>query len=533
MKIELVAAGAAPLETEAAAGEPLSRAIWLSGKVAPLPLCGGLGRCGRCRVRWLSLPCPPPAPVPAEEALFSPEELARGWRLSCRHTLPTGEGSLRLELPPESLLPPVVAPPAVIADNADTADNTESQAALPGIALAVDLGTTSIYWQALETATGRAIAEGHFLNPQAGAGADVISRLALAREAGGLARLAGLVRERLAELCRKTAAGFMCLAANTAMTAIFLEEDVEGLCAAPYRLPCRGNELRHLPGLPPVWLPPLPAPFVGGDISAGLAALLAAETPLPFVLADLGTNGELALVDASGHCFLTSVPLGPALEGIGPACGQLAGPDVLTRFSLAPQGLVGYSPDNAKGTARGIGATGYLSLLAILRQTGLLDANGLFTPSAAAANMPLSRRIVRSFRVEGGQTCLHLPRGQWLTAADVEELLKVKAAFSLALDTLLSEARLQPQDLACLCLGGALGEHLQPEVLEELGFVPHGLARRIRAVGNSSLAGAALLARDTGWRDRLAALCARARVLPLVDKPDFHRAYLRQMRFGV
>ena len=32
-------------------GDGLARAIWLSGAVPPRPLCMGLGRCGRCRVR--------------------------------------------------------------------------------------------------------------------------------------------------------------------------------------------------------------------------------------------------------------------------------------------------------------------------------------------------------------------------------------------------------------------------------------------------------------------------------------------------
>ena len=93
-----------------------------------------------------------------------------------------------------------------------------------------------------------------------------------------------------------------------------------------------------MPGLPPIYIPPLPAPFVGGDVSAGLAALLEADIPRPFVLADLGTNGELALVTEAGDLWLTSVPLGPALEGIGTECGQLGGPGVVTGFMLTPMG---------------------------------------------------------------------------------------------------------------------------------------------------------------------------------------------------
>ena len=138
------------------------------------------------------------------------------------------------------------------------------------------------------------------------------------------------------------------------MTDIFLNRDVEGLCAAPYRLARSGDETVTLPDLPPVYIPPLPAPFVGGDISAGLAALLDANIPRPFVLADLGTNGELALVTEAGGLWLTSVPLGPALEGIGPECGQLAGPGVITGFALAPSGVAArfYETSAAKNTSQ-------------------------------------------------------------------------------------------------------------------------------------------------------------------------------------
>ena len=294
---------------------------------------------------------------------------------------------------------------------------------------------------------GRAVAEGRTLNPQAGAGADVMSRLAVARVAEGRAVLAGLARRQLLGIMdslAKSGTGRvtrLCLAANTAMTDIFLDRDVEGLCAAPYRLTHSGDETVALPDFPPLYVPPLPAPFVGGDVSAGLAALLEAGVPRPFVLADLGTNGELALVTETGQLWLTSVPLGPALEGIGPECGQLAGPGVVTGFTLTPLGLAAQfyesaSPDaenaadaarhhaaqgavcpcpacqsanagqnpeglaagsaagagvgSAGAVARGISATGYLSLLALLLRAGALRNDGQFVANPA---MPLARKL--------------------------------------------------------------------------------------------------------------------------------------------
>lgn len=587
-------ADAKPLEIEAASGQSLSQAIWLSGQTPPQPLCGGLGRCGRCRVRFVANA---PASLPAEADVFSASELAEGWRLACRRQVPDGE-RLALELPQESMASPSGPEDVAATDAAPHRRGTtssglaDSPAGVPTdspadsvagkpvpLALAVDLGTTSVYWRAVGLSgdgekenAADAVGQGSFLNPQAGAGADVMSRLAVARQPQGRSVLSRLVRRSLRNVVdfleQKGAAQVegLCVAANTAMTDIFLDMPVDGLCAAPYRLAHGGHETVQVPDLPPVYIPPLPAPFVGGDVSAGLAALLAGDMPRPFVLADLGTNGELALVDAQDRLLLASVPLGPALEGIGPQCGQLAGPGVITDFSLAPTGLEAHffvrrpeddlrehgghcpcpscqavsrkasasgllGPAGEDGRARGISATGYVSLLAVLLRTKLVREDGGFESAPA---MPLARRLaacLESGKDSGGMR-LRLPHGMWLCAADVEELLKVKAAFALALESLLSAAGLAPGDVAALCLAGALGEHVRAQDLETLGFLPSALAPRLRAVGNASLDGAALLVRNAQMRENLAALCATARLLPLVEEKNFHQNYLRHMRFG-
>lgn len=597
------AATAAPVFVVVARpGQSLSQAIWLSGQVRPLPLCGGLGRCGRCRVRFVqhAPPC-----LPAEEDVFSPSQLAEGWRLACRRQVPEldapraeAPAALDIELPPESLVPSKAMHPTP--PDGGGAAAVHGGDAQPELALAVDLGTTSLCWRALDL-QGRVVDDGHTLNPQAGAGADVMSRLAVARRPEGRGVLAGLARQEVQRIIDSLAqsglgrVGSLCLAANTAMTDIFLDRDVEGLCAAPYRLAHAGNETVALPGLPPVYVPPLPAPFVGGDVSAGLAALLEADVPRPFVLADLGTNGELALVTGTGQLWLTSVPLGPALEGIGPECGQLAGPGVVTGFTLTPTGFAARFYESASpqaahhadvqtngcpcpacqrvaarvvgataagaagkvaaepadstvagpdaGAARGISATGYISLLALLLRAGVLRSDGQFVANPA---MPLARKLtaglVSAADMPGSSgesglprsgARLRLPHGLWLAAADVEALLQVKAAFALALAALLRAADLSASDVAALCLAGTLSEYVNRDDLETLGFVPAVLAPRIRAVGNSALDGAALLALNSEKIPPLARMCREAVVLPLVDEPNFHTDYLRHMRFGV
>jgi len=70
-------------------------------------ICGGRGRCRECRVTVVGREV---APSALDQSLLEPEDLARGWRLSCQLTV---DGDLTVELPPVSLKlldPSVVLP---------------------------------------------------------------------------------------------------------------------------------------------------------------------------------------------------------------------------------------------------------------------------------------------------------------------------------------------------------------------------------------------------------------------------------------
>ncbi len=505
-------------EVDAARGQPLFQAIWLSGRVEPVPLCGGIGRCGRCRVRFVS---PAPDACAEEVQVLGEAAVAEGWRLACRCHIADSVQGIEIEL----------APPRVRKSRrSEAAGSTE-----PAV-MAVDLGTTSVAWRLLAAADGRVLDEGEDLNPQAGTGADVISRIAVAMQPGGGERLAGIIRSHLASRIegRGDSVQGMVVAANTAMSEIFAGTDVSGLAGAPYRLSLTGGGTVQVPGLPPVYLPPLAAPFVGGDVTAGLVWLEARETPRPYLLAALGATGEIVLLVRDRKLNMTSVPLGPSLEGIGLECGSLAGPDVLTGFSLGPMGLAMQTSTGplAPGVrAQGISATGYLSLIELLLGNGLMDAEGHLGAGAKPA-MPLARRLAA--RVD---TSWQVPRFMvtddlWVSLRDIEEILKVKAAFSVAVRGLMEAAGLVPAELACLAIAGALGRYVRPRTLERLGFVPMGTEGRVRTVGNSSLEGACLLALHPGRRGELASLCAGAVLLQPAQDPNFHERYLQAMRFA-
>lgn len=508
-------------ELAPAPGQTLAQAIFLARLWDGVPLCAGLGKCGLCRVRFADSA---PEPRAEETRRLGAEAVADGWRLSCLHPADSAD-DCDIELP---------EPRRSVARRSP--GHAAGKVSGP-VALAVDLGTTSIHWTALSG--GEAVASGQGLNPQMGLGSEVMSRLAYAAKPGGAEVLRRLVLDRLRELAG--AAGEvtrLCVAGNSAMTYLLLGLPLGGLARAPYRLDYAGGELRRLADdldgglagdLPEALIPPLLAPFVGADISAGMAALRFSPSgppAYPHLLADLGTNGEFVLALSETEYLLASVPMGPALEGVGLRHGGVAAPGAVRACALTPAGLapeyVERPPRKGEGQITGVG---YLSLAAALLRAGVLDETGRFVVPAT----PLGRKIAAGLTESGGEKTLALPGGLSLPASDVEELVKVKAAFNLAFSRLLAEAGLKPQDLAAVHLAGAMGEHVDARDLAALGFLPEALAGRLARAGNTSLAGARLLLTSPEAWAWVCALPATCRALDLASDPRFGALYVERM----
>ncbi len=503
-------------------GLSLAQAVYLAGVWPVLPLCAGLGRCGLCRVRFLA---DAPGATPAETRRLGLQALDQGWRLACQH--PAGPGDIFVPDPPRALA------------RLRSADHKEFCGTLPSpgqpLALAIDLGTTSIHWSAgvVDEAGFTPQFSGQGLNPQIGLGSEIMSRLAAAR-AGLGPELRYMVLDHVRALVADLPGPVerLALAGNPAMTALIQGGDVDGLALAPYHLDDAAGEERLLaPDLPLAFLAPLLSPFVGGDLSAGLAALRFLpkyDLAYPFILADMGTNGEFVLGLDPEHFLLASVPMGPALEGVGLSQGQVAGPGVAVGFQVGPKGLAPqwFERPPLPDETPAVSGTGYLSLLALLLGLGLLDHKGGWAEPVSPLGKGLARYVDRL-----GEKALDLGAGLVLPPSDVEETLKVKAAFNLALSRLLAEAGLKPRDLARFYLAGAMGQHVRPADLEALGFLPPGLGATVRAAGNTSLAGAELFLTSAQARDWARALPGRSRLVDVTSWPDFEREYFKRMEF--
>ncbi len=363
------------------------------------------------------------------------------------------------------------------------------------------------------------------VNPQMGAGSEIMSRLRYALS-GDVARasLRQSVVAVLQDLVRISGASSLAVAGNSTMISLLLDMPLIGLAFSPYSLPWLGGQMVVLdPALPPAYVPPLLGPFIGADISAGLAYISTLKPEYPFLLADLGTNGEFVVALDPDHYYACSVPMGPAIEGVGLCCGSVAGQQVLSRVSLGPKGL-----QWAGGPLQGISGTGYASVLALLRRLGIVDEAGHFqTPS-----MPLASRIATRIQDHPLGRIFALEEDVFVAERDIEEFLKAKAGVNVALRALVRSAGVTEGDLARIYLAGALGEHVDPGDLITLGFLSEIWREKIEVIGNSSLAGTLLALEDDGIRNWLATLSERVSVLGLVEQEDFGPMFLQAMRFA-
>lgn len=406
-------------------------------------------------------------------------------RLACRVHPADGD---EIELPETgagAILTQSAAPPRV-------------QPGRTGCAAAVDLGTTTVAVRLYDRADGRALGTDAAWNAQAAYGADVISRIQYTLErADGLRELSERIRAQVWALIRgllkKAGRGKgdlreVVLAGNTAMQLLFTGHSVRGLAAAPF-LPetlFRGDAEDALEGIP-LRLVPCIAGYVGGDITAGLLASGLAGRPGRALFLDAGTNGEMALGGRGG--FLMDVIGGGA-----------------------PRGLCG---------------SGLLDLAAVLLHLGAITPAGrLLPPEEAPAALRPRLRVD-----EDGGARFYLTPEVYLTAADVRALQLAKAAVAAGIRVLAARSGTALGEIEGLYLAGGFGAWLSPESAIAIGMLPRALAGRIHGLGNTSLAGASMLALDGAARQQAAHIAGSCRYAELSGQQDFADAFAAGMAF--
>ena len=393
------------------------------------------------------------------------------------------------------------------------------------LGLAVDLGTTTMVAELVELDTGRVLGSAASVNPQTAYGADVVSRITAGfldpdrvadmRDAvvGGLnglidelGRSSGRSPDRIYEAV---------IAGNTAMNHLLLGMPVASLAVAPF-----AGLFSALPPLPAsetglgihprgrVAVAPNIRSFVGGDISAGLAATELERREGNHLFIDLGTNGEIVL--KTGPDFAaTSTAAGPAFEGMSISCGMLALPGAVHRADLHGGEISVRTIGGAE--ARGVCGTGLIDIIALALRKGLMTPGGhILDPSK---RIPFAADLA-------------------LTQKDVREVQLAAAAVKTGMRMLLSSSGLDVAALDGLIVAGAFGNEMNIAHAISIGLLPRIDRKKIQFVGNSSLAGARALLLSRMERARCERLASRVRHIGLAKGEHFQETYIQSLELA-
>jgi uncharacterized 2Fe-2S/4Fe-4S cluster protein (DUF4445 family) len=113
---------------------------------------------------------------------------------------------------------------------------------------------------------------------------------------------------------------------------------------------------------------------------------------------------------------------------------------------------------------------------------------------------------------------------QW----DIRELQKAKGAIRAAVEVLMAELGLKPQDLESVFLTGSFGGQVDIDAVLALGMIPPVRREVVETIANGAGLGAAMFLSEEGFAFAKE-LAGRAEQIDLDLDPDFNRRYVTAM----
>ncbi len=370
-------------------------------------------------------------------------------------------------------------------------------------AIAMDIGTTTIYGQVIELISGDVLAEYGDFNGQISYGEDVISRIVYAEKPGGLQRLhevvMGTINNVLDKIIKKSGIDHedlstITLAGNTTMTQLMLKINPRFIRRSPYvpaatlYPPTRAKDLGmavgdHVSAL----VYPAVSSYVGGDIVAGVMGSGIYLTEKLTLYLDVGTNAEI-VIGNQDWLACAACSAGPAFEGGGLKYGMRAEKGAIEDFSIDP---LTYEPmlitiGNVR--PKGICGSGLISMVATLFEMGIIDNLGKFSRDLDTERIRQADGIYEYVLAWKDET--QIDRDVTLTEIDIENLIRAKGAIYSGCMTLLTEVGMSIQDIEHIILAGGFGSYVDLEKAMVIGLLPEMDPDKVTFIGNGSLMGA-------------------------------------------
>jgi len=179
------------------------------------------------------------------------------------------------------------------------------------------------------------------------------------------------------------------------------------------------------------------------------------------------------------------------------------------------------------GKPAGICGSGLISLVGELFRQEVVDRSGRFfeSPGTGRIVQQDSRRAFRLATAEQTRTGKDLV----ITEADLENLIRTKAAIYAACSLVLENVGLTWDAVARVYIAGGFGRYMRIADAVFIGMLPDLPLDRFRYIGNSSLTGAyiALLSRE--HRRRLAEIAARITYVDMSSNPQYMDSYVKAL----
>ncbi len=531
-------------------GEILGDVIARTGLPLEQP-CAGRGTCGKCKV-LVEEGTAPPDEIELEN--LTAGEIALNNRLACRARV---QGETQI----------VLSPIVVYSNKIFKGSNRYKKEKDLPLGLAVDLGSTTVAAFLTCLDNGEVAAGGGGLNQQTVYGSDVISRLAAALDDNQnkhrLHRLAlasinqavdslNLSEKVWQRIQRVTIVG------NVAMHHLLTELPLKTLAFIPFQ-PHDQSSIKDaksiMDGIFPehvkVSLPPLIGGFVGSDALACLAYFGFDNPGGPMLAIDLGTNGEVMVTD--GKRILTaSTAAGPAFEGVNISCGSRAVDGAITDLDLEDGEFILTTISDAEPV--GLTGSGLLAAIASFREVGLIEESGRINPECevyaeqvknglnnqdegglggTGIPEPCLAYLKKISRDDRGSKRIQLVPDEelYLTQLDIRELQKAKGAIRAAVDVLLANLDLKPEDLTRVILTGSFGGQVDIQSILDIGMIPPVKPGIVETAANGAGFGAAMFLTDEGFAlgEKLA---DKAEQIDLDTDTQFHEFYINGMKLA-
>jgi uncharacterized 2Fe-2S/4Fe-4S cluster protein (DUF4445 family) len=386
------------------------------------------------------------------------------------------------------------------------------------VGAAIDIGTTTVSAKLIDLDSQLALDTVSQLNDQRAFGADVMSRIGAARNnmTGELFTLINrqtqrilrsfMERRNISKIERLTVSG------NTVMLHLFLKVDPSGMGELPFtpvfleEKELNGKDL-SLPVEKINVLPSISA-FVGGDITAGLAVLDIMNTPSPALLVDIGTNGEMALVNR-GTVYCCSTAAGPAFEGAEISCGVGGIKGAIS--AVEADGESGVSITVIGNVSPiGICGSGLIDAAALMLKRGIIDETGFMTGSGKG---------------------FYLAPGISINNRDIRQFQLAKSAIFSGIRILCRSAGIKTADIKNVFIAGGLGFFINKQNAVDAGLFPKEFIGRLSVCGNLSLQGAEECLINNNFIAKGKDIISRAVVIDLAADPSFTDEFTENLLF--